>query len=540
MNDRLLHRAIPALLRLALIAVMGVASVSILAQTAPYDIGSPVTTDVWINPSGGSDANDGATSARALRTLTEAWNRIPQGTTLTRGFRLMLMPGVYREDAIPNYLESRYGTAQAPIIIQSAAGARSAHLAGDLNVFDTRYLYLIGLDIVPDPPGDAFHCERCDHILIRGSNLDGGDRQAHDMLKVNQSRYVYIEESTLAGADDNTIDFVAVQYGHVLRNRISNAQDWCMYAKGGSAYLRIEGNEFFSCGTGGFTAGQGTGSQFMDAPWIHYEAYDIKVVNNVVHDTEGAGLGVNGGYNILLAFNTLYNVGERDHMLEVTFGNRSCDGQPGDPGREACQANLSSGGWGTAIVDDGENYVRIPSRNVFIYNNVLYNPPGHASAQIFSVPPSYAAATQNGSNVPVPAAADTNLQIRGNVIFNGGFSQILGIEEEAGCANANPTCNASQLRSENTIGTVEPLLTSPSSGNFHPAAGSPLFGARTFAIPSFTWADAPPMPLAPVGDLANLVSVDRDGSPRTAAVAGAYTVTAAVTAKPARRRAVAP
>ena len=35
--------------------------------------------------------------------------------------------------------------------------------------------------------------------------------QAHDMLKVNQSQYVYIEDSTLAGADDNTIDFVAVQ-----------------------------------------------------------------------------------------------------------------------------------------------------------------------------------------------------------------------------------------------------------------------------------------------------------------------------------------
>ena len=73
---------------------------------------------------------------------------------------------------------------------------------------------------------DVYHCERCDHVMIRDSHFDGGARQAHDMVKVNQSRYVYIEDSTLAGADDNPIDFVAVQYGHVLRNRISNARDW--------------------------------------------------------------------------------------------------------------------------------------------------------------------------------------------------------------------------------------------------------------------------------------------------------------------------
>ena len=60
--------------------------------------------------------------------------------------------------------------------------------------------------------------------------------------------------------------------------------------------------------------GQGTGLQFMTAPWLHYEAYGIRVVNNIVHDTEGAGLGVNGGYNVLIAWNTLYRVGRRSHV----------------------------------------------------------------------------------------------------------------------------------------------------------------------------------------------------------------------------------
>ncbi len=49
----------------------------------------------------------------------------------------------------------------------------------------------------------------------------------------------------------------------------------------------------------------------MVEPWIQYEAYDIRVVNNLVYDVWGAGLGVMGGVNILMAHNTLVRVGSR-------------------------------------------------------------------------------------------------------------------------------------------------------------------------------------------------------------------------------------
>jgi len=491
-----------------------------LAGATRYDIGSPSLQDTYVDPVNGSDANSGATRSAALRTLSEAWNRIPQGTQLATGHRILMMAGRHDESTLPNYMEARYGTALAPIIIQSADASRSARLAGDLNIFDVRYLYLIGLDMRPDPAGDVLHCEQCDHLLVRDSNLDGGDRQAHDMVKINQSQHVYIEDSTLRGADDNTIDFVAVQYGHVVGNRISDAQDWCMYAKGGSAYLTVEGNEIFDCGTGGFTAGQGTGFQFMTPPWIHYEAYDIKVVNNVLHDTEGAGLGVNGGYDILLAYNTLHRVGTRSHMLEVTYGARSCDGAPGDEGRERCRQYLDLGGWGTTVVDDGTNYVRIPNRNVFVYNNLLYNPPGFISPQIFTVAGPFG-----------EAVADTNLQIRGNVIFNGGES--IGVGDGSGCAPSNPTCNEVQIVADNTINVFEPEV----GVDLRPRANGNLLTARTFAIPDFSWGDAPQPPLAPAGRLGNQVARDRDGAVRvTTSVPGAYAGGAAVT--PTRRRSV--
>jgi hypothetical protein len=490
------------MLRKTLLLLLSGLSVGSALAAPRYDIGTPVVRDLFVDGAHGKDANGGTSRADALRTLAEAWNRVPRDSELTgTGYRIQLAAGDYPEEALPNYMESRYGTAQFPIIIQSADAPRSARLRGDLNVFDTRYLYVIGLDITPEPAGDVFHCERCDHILIRDSKFDGGARAAHDMTKVNQSQYVFIEDSDLSGADDNTIDFVAVQYGHVVGNRISNAQDWCMYAKGGSAYLTIESNEIFGCGTGGFTAGQGTGFQFMTPPWIHYEAYDIKVINNVIHDTEGAGLGVNGGYDILLAYNTLHSVGTRSHMIEVVYGGRSCDGMPGDEGRERCQQYLDLGGWGTTVVDDGTNGVPIPNRNVFIYDNLLDNPPGVVASQLFSV------------------AGATNLQIRGNVIFNGSGEP--GFDRD--------------LRADNTINLFEPQL----DAGLRPIANSNVLGAPTYAIPDFSWSDAPQPPLAPAGRSSNVVPTDRDGAARaTPSTAGAYAAGTAAVAGPRRRRSV--
>lgn len=461
------------------------------ALAQPYDLGNPVVRDVWVDPVAGSDSNGGATRATALRTLNEAWNRIPGTTTLTEtGYRIQLVAGTHPRASVPNYFESRWGTARCPIIIQSADAPRSAHVLGDLNIFDTRYLYLVGLDITPDPPGDVVHCEKCDHLLVRNCHLDGGARRAQETLKVNQSQYVYVESSTIHGAYDNNIDFVGVQYGHVIDSRIYDAEDWCAYAKGGSAYLRVEGNDISRCGTGGFTAGQGTGFQFMTPPWLHYEAYDVKVLHNLIHDTEGAGLGVNGGYNILLAHNTLYRVGSRSHMLEVVYGARSCDGPEGEPTRQRCADYLAAGGWGNTNVDDGTNYTRIPNRNVYVYNNLLYNPPGFLSPQHFSV-------ASPGLQTSPPAIADTNLQIRGNVIFNGDPETSLGVSDDTGCDSLNPTCNDAQLRVDNTINAFQPQL----GGDLRPIVGSNVFGVSPIAIPDFSWSDAPAG--VPTGSVSN-------------------------------------
>lgn len=51
-----------------------------------------------------------------------------------------------------------------------------------------------------------------------------------ETIKLNQCYSVYIEGCDVAGAGDNAIDMVAVQYGHVMGSAIHDA-NWCMYLK---------------------------------------------------------------------------------------------------------------------------------------------------------------------------------------------------------------------------------------------------------------------------------------------------------------------
>ncbi len=455
-----------------------------------YDIGSPTLTTLYVSPSG-DDGHDGSSPEQALRTIDAAWGRIPMGTELTSGYHILILPGTYTAEQAPNYWEQRYGTADHPIIVEAANGPNTAYLPS-INMSDDRYVYFINLNL--NIGGDAFHCEKCDHLLLRGNTIVGANPDtyaAQETVKINQSQYVFVEDNDISGAWDNAVDFVSVQYGHFLNNKIHNAGDWCMYLKGGSAYFYVADNVYFDCGAGGFTAGQGTGFQYMTPPFIQYEAYDIKFVNNFIHDTQGAGLGVQGGYNILMAYNTMVRVGARSHTLEFGFGSRSCDGQVGDEGRERCDQYHAAGGWGNSVLTDGTNYVRIPNRNVFVYNNVVYNPAGYRSQyQQMSVFAPFSGSEQADSNVPSPVRSDDNLQIRGNIIWNGDAGMPVGIEGEegfpAGCQADNPTCNLTQLVADNAINTTDPTQ-----------ATVPMV-----AITDFTW-DV----VVPAGDVSNAVGV---------------------------------
>ena len=457
-------------------------------RTGRFVIKPFVGTDVWVDAARGSDSRSGLTRASALATVGEAWRRIPAGRTLTRGVRINVVRGTYPASALVNYWEHRWGTASAPIIIRSVDGPHAARFTGDINAFDVRHLYLIGIDIIR--AGDAFHCEACSYVLLRGMHLSGVGG-AHETVKVNQSDHIYIEDSDVHGADDNAIDFVAVRSGHIVGNRIHGAQDWCAYVKGGSSGIAVVDNEIFGCGTGGFTAGQGTGFEFMTAPYLHYEAYGITVVGNLIHDTEGAGLGVNGGYNVLMAFNTMYRVGARSHAVEFVQGSRSCDAADAGESTAPCAARRALGGWGTTT--SGGQY--IPNRHVYFQNNVVANPPGYASRwSHFDVhspttPPA-------DSGVANPSRADDDLVIEGNVFLNGSGAQDLGFNDGA-CGGTNAGCSQAFVRSHNVFGPSTRVFRDPAHGDYRVLAGSTPTSAGIVSLRSMSWADAPSRPTVP-------------------------------------------
>lgn len=485
------------------------------ADMNAYAIGTPKLQDVWVDPVHGNDDNSGATRSQAVQHVFEAWNRIPPFQTLDTvygtGYRIQLVAGDYAHNSFEStgWTSERRGTYTCPVIINAADGPLTARVHATLNCQDDSYLYMIGLDFVTDPGGagggNVVQLASDDHVLLRSCRLNGFDgttREPQETLKANQCQYVYVESCDVGGAFWFGLDFVAVQYGHILNTRVHDTGDDGLVLKGGSADITVAGCTIEDVGNVGFAAGQGSGLEWMVAPWVHYEAYDVKFVDNVVRNVQNAGMAVRGGYNILLADNTLYRVGlsrgSGSSQLLFSPGDRSCDGDTA-----TCRALHNLGAWGpTAVGDAGEV---IPNRNVYVYDNVIDNPAGSETMwgdlTVFAP-----VAPPPGLNLPPVVRSDDNLQIKGNVFWNGTAGHDLG---------ANDPASDARLRADNAVGRFEPQMVDPAHGDFRPKPGGNLAALASVPVPDFAGGDLPAAPKAPQGDLSNLVAVDRLGASRT-------------------------
>jgi len=530
-------------------------------SSIPSKMASDSPADLYVDPVFGDDAHAGTSESTPLRTISEAWTRATEVLSGS-GVRINLMPGTYpcepdeASGDCENYFSNLIGAEDRTVTLRALKGPGTVLIRGGMDIAQVSHVSLLDLTLQAggDFPTNAsgnnvLHLADADHILLHGLTLKGPDgitdmdNTIQEVLKVNQADHFDLEESDLSGTFQTVLDYFSVQYGSILRNRIHRSGGRCAYLKGGSAYFRIDGNEFYDCREAGFQTGEGSDFPVMRPPFLHYEAYDIKIVNNLFHDIYGAGLSAAGGYDILMAYNTLYRIGLTDEqgrswaLAQFIHGSRGCtptDEIP-DPGG-VCASLAAQGGWGPDQSAGGQDV--IPNRNVFVFNNVFYNPaPAQTDYQqltvfaLVDVPPPFV-------NIPNPSAADDNLRLWGNVIWNGPPDLPLGVEDpSAGCRDSNPTCNAAQLRADNTINAVEPLLADPANGDFHPAPGSPLLAVPSVAIPDFSGDDRPFPPPTPPGDYSNAVSTDRDGRARPAGgPPGAYVRSAAST----HQRPVAP
>ncbi len=353
---------------LAMLLCSGCTNASTAAAAQGEPTPSRAGTIIYVDATRGSDRGPG-TRARPLRTLTAAWNRVPQSHTLMHPYTIVLEPGHWAPAETPNYWQARWGTPRAEVTIRAASPGTATLPA--VNMYRVRWLLIDGVRF--SDQFDLFHCEQCSHMLIEHSRFDGS-QQLLDTVKFNQSTWIFLRHDRITGASQNPLQFVAVQHGAVTDSEFANGGDWCAYFKGGSADLLIAHNRVHDCANGGLLAGQGTGLQFMVPPYFRYEAYRIVIAQNWIWRTQGAGIGVNGGMQVALVDNHLWNTGSLSHTVEIDYGLRSCDGHPGDPGRQLCAQYLAQGAWGTTRVDDGTNQVRIPNLDVTVAGNVIANP----------------------------------------------------------------------------------------------------------------------------------------------------------------------
>ncbi len=408
-------------------------------RMARFATGSPSLTDVFVSPSG-DDSADGQTPATALRTLEAAWAKVPP--TLDKGYRIALLPGEYpcgvdEMTSCMNHFGDRHGALDRPLVLESvdAVGKPTpgkATLRGGLDLANVDWVYLIGLRLVAgganptnSSGNDVLHLAAGHHLLVRNVVAEGPPGRTdttsniQEVLKTNQVDDLYIEDSDLSGTFQTPVDIFSARRGHLLGNKIHGAGGRCAYLKGGSAYWIVAENELYDCREAGIQAGEGSTLNLMTAPYLHYEAYDIKVVNNVLHDIRGPGLSVAGGFDVLFAYNTLVRVGqpEPDHqwgMLQAVYGGRSCVVVDEFPSAAAasskCHQYLELGAWGTAkagpLFETGGDW--IPNANVFVFDNLFYNPKGSPSEYLLGVngPLSLPA---DAKNLPNPVRADNGL-----------------------------------------------------------------------------------------------------------------------------------
>jgi hypothetical protein len=464
-----------------------------------FEIGAPTWSDVFVDPVNGNDENTGLTRTNALATIERAFLNLPEGFQ-DRAVRIRLMPGAHPGARVTN----RNGAPEYPILIEPAQPGQATirGAAGDgpggLHFSLCNHVYLQNL-MIEAATAEAVRFEDSTHCLVRSCRLVGAaGTNAGAIATTVGCQHQYFEDCQFNGRPTAALEVVATQWGHVVRSRIEISDGAAVVLRAGSANWLFDGDEL----TRGIRIGPGSDLGEMTLPWLHYEAYHVKVMNTLVRNTADTAFEVAGGYNVLFAHNTVMRDPGPEPALRFGLGARACDGT------NDCATLAVAGAWGLA----GPSTNLVPNRNVWVLNNLIFTANGGAGAgPLLNVTPP--ATVPTNSNVLSPSRADDNLVLRGNVFWTGSPSTPLGIESaDSGCQEGS--CTAEQIRSENFIETLEPRFAVLSSIGFRPLAGSDFAAQCGVTLPDFDNAGAPRRPVVPSGNLRNVVIRDFTGRGR--------------------------
>ncbi len=134
--------------------------------------------DLWVDPVHGDDERSGHSALEALRTLTAAWSRIPEGVPLTQPYRIRLKAGTYSRDQLPpgGWLEGRHGTASGLVVFDAAGDG--AVVLPELDLHDCHHIALRNLTIAGGAGGgNVLHIASCTNISVRGCRPASSERE---------------------------------------------------------------------------------------------------------------------------------------------------------------------------------------------------------------------------------------------------------------------------------------------------------------------------------------------------------------------------
>ncbi|MCB0521331.1 MAG: right-handed parallel beta-helix repeat-containing protein [Lewinellaceae bacterium] len=214
------------------------------------------------------------------------------------------------------FVANLQGSANAWIYIMNAPG-EEAILEGGNNAIqfsDPAYLLISGL-IFQHQTGNGVNTDDggsydspAHHVIYENCTFrDMSASGNNDLLKLSGLDSFEVRNCTFqnGAVGGSGVDMVGCHHGLFKGNYFENMGSNCIQAKGGTQYIRIEGNFFRNGGQRTLNLGGSTGLSFfrpIDAP---FEASDIQVYSNIMVGS-WAAIAFVGSVNVEVVNNTIF------------------------------------------------------------------------------------------------------------------------------------------------------------------------------------------------------------------------------------------
>jgi hypothetical protein len=374
-----------------------------------------------------TDGDDSASGSAAapLKTIAKATPKAQAGDCI------QVHAGTYAESTTIAFAND--GTQAMPIVLRSADGKGAAIIdaagnsSGEEILVRHDFIVIDGFTIANFPLGtgqqpvhfDGLNTGKCNGAVLRNSKVTGG----HNQLKINETATgVTIEYNEFYGTWDAGGPALSLTSAPGLVFRQNYCHDWnsadngAVQLKGGSHDVLFDGNRFENVTSTAGTIAMGDGcDSTCDIDPNHFAAVRVHAINNVMVRV-GRGFDVQGCSDCAVLSNTIVDSGSGNVLIKLT--SAATNGTTKDCVNARIEDNLIASSTGSM-----------------------------------------------GNVMQINGASSTGLVSDYNLVWNNGKTINWG--------DGHPTsADAHSV-------TADPKFTSPTAGDFTPAAGSPAIGAAT-------------------------------------------------------------